>query len=471
MRDLDSYLATKEVISLKTIFRKQEDNYFLIELGNEPDWEYLDNTVFPGVSYIQPNYINEMYYLPDDPYYADQEINFENVNLPQSWNYTTGNSEILIAIIDSGIRFQHPDLQNNVYINEAEIADDGIDNDLNGYIDDWHGWDFTDAPGLSDIALGDFLEQDNDPSDDISHGTHIAGIIGADTNNGLGVSGICWNIKMLIIRAGFLTTSGIGFLQDDDAAAGIIYAADMGADVINISWGDENYSPIIEDACQYALNRGTIIVASSGNNFDYGLMYPAKLSSTIAVGAVDRYLDKAEFSCYGPELDIVAPGVNILSTFGDEDLNPYYEQSGTSMSAPFVSAALGLLFSVENGLNFNQIKARLHATAIDLGEEGFDIEYGSGLIDIHSFLTESSSLEISLDLPADFSGHSASFDIIGTVAADNFSRYNVMYSTEIDPTIADWYDVTYPHSNTPLSYQNEVFNDVIAHFDVDGLTR
>lgn len=471
LQDLDNYLSTQGLVSLKPILNKQENNYFLIKLSAEPDWDYLRNIDFPGVRYIQPNYINEMHYIPNDPHYEDQEINYENVNLPQTWNYTTGNPEILIAIIDSGLHFQHPDLQNNVYINQAEIPDDGIDNDLNGYIDDWRGWDFTDAPGLSDIALGDFLEQDNDPSDDINHGTHIAGIIGADTNNGIGVSGICWDIDMLIIRAGFLTTSGIGFLQDDDAAAGVIYAADMGADVINISWGDENYSPIIADACQYALDKGSIIVASSGNNFAYGLMYPAKLASTIAVGSVDRYLDKAEFSCYGPELDIVAPGVNIFSTFGEDEENPYYPQSGTSMSAPFVSAALGLLFSVESGLTFNQVKSRLHATAIDLGEEGFDNEHGSGLIDIHSLLTESTTLEINIDLPADFSGHSTGFDLIGTVTADNFSRYNVMYTTDIDPTIADWYDVTYPHSNTPVSYQQEVFNDVIAHFDVEGLTE
>ncbi len=469
LRDLDNYLSNKGVIAVKSILSRQENKYFLIETESEPDWDFLMSANFPGVSYIQPNYINQMHFIPNDQYYYDQQINFDNINLPQAWNYTTGNAEILIAIIDSGIHFQHPDLQNNIYINTAEIPDDNIDNDNNGYIDDWHGWDFTDAPNLSDIALGDYLEQDNDPADDINHGTHIAGIIAADTNNDQGISGICWNIEMLIIRAGFLTTSGTGFLQDDDAAAGIIYAADMGADVINISWGDENYSPIIEDACEYALSQGSIIVASSGNNYVYGLMYPAKLSSTIAVGSVDKFMDKAEFSSYGPELDVVAPGVNVLSTYSGEGDNLYFEQSGTSMSAPFVSAALGLLFSETSGMNFNEVKSHLHSTAIDLGEEGYDVEYGSGLIDVHALLNLTSTLEIEIALPADFSGHSCGFDLIGTVAADNFSRYNVMYSTTVDPTISDWYDINYPHSNIPVNYQDEVFDDVIAHFDVEGL--
>ena len=151
-------------------------------------------------------------------------------------NITTGSEHVLVAVVDSGINLEHPDLQANIFINHAEIPDNGIDDDGNGYIDDWIGWDFADAPELAEIALGDYLDQDNDPDDENYHGTHVAGIIGAVGNNGIGVCGVNWNVKLLAVRAGFRTTDSAGFLQDDDAAAAIIYAADMGAQVINLSW-------------------------------------------------------------------------------------------------------------------------------------------------------------------------------------------------------------------------------------------
>jgi len=471
LTDVDEFLDDNGIVSIRSIFNRESDRYFIVDLETEPNWSSIKNTSFDGINYIQPNYINTFYFIPNDPNYYEQNINYENIKLPEAWNYTTGNEEILIAIIDSGIHFDHPDLQDNIYTNENEIPDDGLDNDNNGYVDDWRGWDFVDAPELFDIALGDFTDQDNDPSDDINHGTHVSGTIGASTNNGIGVSGVCWNIKMLTVRAGFLTSSGSGFLQDDDAAAGIIYAADMGADIINISWGDENYSPIIADACEYALNRGSIVVASAGNTYGPGLMYPAKLSSTISVGSVDKLLNRANFSSYGPDLDIVAPGVNILSTYDNEDEYTYSEQSGTSMSAPFVSAALGLLFSVESGLTFSEVKARLHASATDIGEAGTDNEFGSGLLNVYSLLTNNAELDIEINYPINLSGHHESFDIIGTVSSDNLSRYNVMFCLGDDPTISEWFDVNYPHGNVPTSYTNEVHDDIIAHFDVEGLSE
>jgi len=144
--DVDEFLTENGVISIRSILKRDPDRYFIVNLETEPDWSFLNNTSFEGINYIQPNYINTLYFIPDDPYYYDQNINYENIMIPEAWNYTTGSDEIIIAIIDSGIHFDHPDLQENVFINETEIPDDDVDNDNNGYVDDWRGWDFVDAP-------------------------------------------------------------------------------------------------------------------------------------------------------------------------------------------------------------------------------------------------------------------------------------------------------------------------------------
>ncbi|MCK5050088.1 MAG: S8 family serine peptidase, partial [Candidatus Cloacimonetes bacterium] len=228
LESFDNFLADRGINNLKSILPKSDNKYFIATFPSDINWNNIKNYQFDGIEYFQPNYLNEFYLYPNDPEFPNQQVHLDNCNIPQSWDYTVGNEQIIVGIVDSGLHFDHPDLQNNIFINQNEIPDDGIDNDDNGYIDDVHGWDFVDAPELSSIALGDYLEQDNDPDDELNHGTHVAGIISADTNNEEGVSGISWNSKLLIVRSGFKTMSG-GYLQDDDAAAGIIYAADMGA--------------------------------------------------------------------------------------------------------------------------------------------------------------------------------------------------------------------------------------------------
>lgn len=465
--ELDAFLSSKQSSSIKSITKKAENQFFVVKVQSSFSREEILNLDFPGVEYIQPNYLNSFYDLPDDPLYQEQERMLELARIPAAWNVSLGNSEIVVALVDSGIHFDHPDLQNNIFINEGEIPDDGIDNDNNGYIDDWRGWDFVDAPELYDLAEGDFLDQDNDATDEISHGTHLAGIIAADTDNGEGVSGINWFSSLLPIRAGF-NTGGSGYLQDDDAAAAIIYAADMGADVINLSWGDTSYSPIIADACSYAYNKGSILVASSGNTYQIGIMYPARLSTTIAVGAVDKFSNIASFSSYGPELDIMAPGVNILSTYSPDGADLYKLQSGTSMAAPFVSGSIAQLLNMEPNLDFHEVKARLQFTAKDLGDPGYDNFYGSGLLDTYALLTSSDQPVIEVSYPADFSGINSNIDLMGRVTSPDFSKYCVMYTVKENPVGLDWKDIT-TQENTPVYYYAEVYDDIIAHLNIDGL--
>jgi subtilisin family serine protease len=294
----DAYLDDLQAFSVSPIQGMPDNHWFSASLAVEPDWSNIRNNppTFEGIEVIQPNYLSKLLVTPNDPWYSLQQLNL--VSLPQAWNYTTGSSMVVVAIIDSGMLTDHPDLIANIYTNPLEIPNNGIDDDHNGYIDDYMGWDFVDAPELADIAVGDYVGQDNNVTDENFHGTHVSGIIGAVANNGIGISGVCWNIKLLPVRAGFKTTGGGGYLQDDDAAAAIIYAADMGASVMNLSWGDTAYSAIIADACSYAYTHGVSIVASAGNEPGPNLVYPAKLACTISVGAIDPYKTLAGFSSY-----------------------------------------------------------------------------------------------------------------------------------------------------------------------------
>ncbi|MCD4651576.1 MAG: S8 family serine peptidase [Candidatus Cloacimonetes bacterium] len=465
LQKFDSFLTTFGVKSVEAILPFEDNRYFRVNLEIEPDWKTLlsGKQSFFGIEYFQPNYINKMHTVtPTDPYYVNQNLSL--VNLPEAWEITTGNSQIIVAIIDSGCLFDHPDLQNNFFINETELNGvEGVDDDNNGYIDDFRGWDFSDAPELHDIALGDYMDQDNDATDENNHGTHVAGIIGADTNNQEGIAGICFDIRMLTIRAGFRTTEGYGYLQDDDCAASIVYAADSGADVINMSWGDNNYSQIIADACQYAYDQGSIMVASAGNNPVAGISYPSRLATVISVGAVDDYLNLTGFSSFGPNLDLVAPGQQILSTYASDSENLYFEQSGTSTAAPFVAGAVALLLSARPGLSYQEIRASLLTTAIDLGQPGFDNFYGNGLLDVYALLQITSVPQLEITYPTDFLGLSGSFQITGTADTENFFRYSLMYSNNEFPEEVDWRDV-YTHSNIPSFHYDSVVDGLLADF-------
>ncbi len=451
--------------SIKKLFPK-DDRYFCVRFYDDLDWNDLTKKAknIEEIEYIQPNYVNKMHFYPNDPRYENQFLDM--VNAEQSWDITTGSNSIIIAIIDSGCHFEHEDLQGNILINSGEIADNGIDDDDNGYVDDWRGWDFSDAPELSEVALGDYLDQDNDAEDENNHGTHVAGIIGADSDNSIGITGICHNTSMLIVRAGFRTTQGTGYLQDDDCASAIVYAANMGANLINISWGDQTHSQIIDDACQYAYDHGTIIVASAGNDPQPGISFPARLATTISVGAVDEDMNLGGFSSYGPEMDIVAPGSQIISTYSvDDPATMYHEMSGTSMAAPFVTGALGLLLSENPGISFDEAKSRLYSSAYNLGPVGFDNYFGMGMLDIEALLTVSTIPLVEITSPDDRTGFANSFDIVGTVDAEDFFRYSVMYTSSEMPEQIDWKNVE-NHETTPLFYTENVVNGVLATFNL-----
>lgn len=458
----DGYLSQYGVKRVKPMKGMPDERYFKVDLSQMPDLHQIKNQSFAGIEYIEPNYLRKLHSVPNDPLFPRQLLHLSSI--PQAWAYTTGSQQIIVAVIDSGLLIDHPDIAANVYINTNEIPDSGVDDDGNGYIDDWCGWDFVDAPEMAHVALGDFVDQDNDVTDENFHGTHVSGIIGAIGNNSLGISGVAWNVRIMPLRAGFRTIDA-GYLQDDDAAAAIIYAADNGAHVINMSWGDPNYSAIIADACDYAYEKGVVLVASSGNDGARGLSYPAKLSNVISVGSVNHAKVVSTFSSVGPQLDLVAPGEAILSTYKTTPDELYMEMSGTSMSAPMVSGSIALLLSLVPGLTPAEVRARLLSSTDDINTPGYDNSSGHGLLNTRKLLENLDPPFVKIDYPLDQSGISGTTEFRGSVYGSDFARYTLMYLPLSATGQVSWKD-TQEHTPQPTYHNVEIHDDVLGIFHI-----
>lgn len=271
----------------------------------------------PDVEWAEPNYLRHAYAIPNDAFFDEawglnntgQVINGTNgiddadIDATEAWDITTGNTSIIIAVIDSGIDYNHPDLKDNIWINEVELNGvDGEDDDNNGYIDDIRGWNFAD--------------NNNNPMDSNSHGTHVAGIIGAGGDNATGISGVCWNVKIMPLK--FLDPLGVGLVSDEVEA--IEYAIDNGAHIINASFGDPGFSNQEQEAIGEAQYAGILFVTAAGNegeHIDSYPIYPAAytLDNILSVTASNQNDELPYWANYGPVgVDVAAPGVNIYST-------------------------------------------------------------------------------------------------------------------------------------------------------------
>lgn len=313
-----------------------------------------------AVRWIEPNGIvhavEEM--TPNDNYYLAQQWALPKMGLPYAWRFTRGMAAPL-AVIDSGIDLDHVDLASRLWRNVDEAGGNGIDDDGNGFVDDVAGWDF----------VGD----DPNPDDPYWHGTHVAGIAGAATNNAIGIAGVTWETPLMAVRV--LNADGIG--QWDDVAAGILYAAANGARVLNLSLGGDGTSSTITAAITYARAHGCLVVAAAGNSGG-SVLFPARMAEVIAVGATDEEDVVWENSNRGPELDLVAPGVEILSTFPG---SRYAEATGTSMAAPHVSGVAALIWGQGPALTAEELTGLLQRTAVDIGPTGWDSFSGWGRVD------------------------------------------------------------------------------------------
>jgi subtilisin family serine protease len=291
----------------------------------------------PMVAYAEPNYVVTAFDLiPDDPRFPeewalDNDLDTD-IDAAEAWEYTQGSADVTVAVVDSGVAYDHPDLAPNLWVNQSETVETpegrGVDDDGNGYVDDSIGWDWVEDDGI--------------PTDPHGHGTHVAGTIGARGNDGFGVAGVSWDVGLMPLRA--LDSTGSGTIAD--VASAFTYAGEMGADIVNASLGGAGYSNTLRAAIEGA--PGTLFVVAAGNSSsdnDTTPNYPCNYGSSnlICVAATDETGELTWFSSYGATMvDLAAPGEAILST---KPGGAFTTASGTSMATPHVSGVAALLLA------------------------------------------------------------------------------------------------------------------------------
>lgn len=389
------------------------DNLYVVKFPQTKSMKGIQNLLsdHPEIEYAEPNFIyeivkpvsktddiqglissysdvNEEYnYTPMDPKFGQLwglQNTGENdpgrtpgvvgadIDMMKAWEITKGDRAVRIAVIDTGIDYNHPDLRNQMWTNEAELNGlDGVDDDGNGYVDDIHGYDFA--------------SNDGDPLDGNSHGTHCAGTIGAEHND-LGVAGIMADVEFVAVK--FLSDSGSG--TTEAAIKAIDYATKLNVDIMSNSWGGGGRSEALKEAIERANDKGIIFTAAAGNSStdnDTRPHYPSnyEVENVISVAATTSSDDLASFSCYGRNtVHIAAPGHNILSTVKN---GKYSSFSGTSMATPHVTGAIGLLLAQEGRLPASEVKERVMMTSEPLSSlRGKTIN--SGRLNAYNLLTD-----------------------------------------------------------------------------------
>jgi len=442
----------------------------------------------PLVEYAEPNYIVSItledaearrQHIPNDEHFsklwglhntgqkdpAGQEgVEDVDIDAPEAWDITMGSEDIIVAIIDTGIDYTHTDLAANIWTNTGETDGNNIDDDNNGFVDDIHGYDFANGDG--------------DPIDDHGHGTHVAGTIVAVGDNEIGVIGVAPKVKVMGIK--FLGPMGSGSISD--AVLGIDYATQMGAHILNNSWGGGGFSQALYDAIENANAKNIVFTAAAGNrtqNNDNRAHYPSSYENTnvIAVAAYNNQDILADFSSYGPTtVHVAAPGDAIFSTVLD---NEYGAFRGTSMATPHVSGIVALLLSEEPNLTPAEVKARLVSTSIVVPQfrrqviaEGRVNAYNA-LMNIEPPSKEPQGLsweEVAhaISTPHDYGSNVDSVWTITHAGAtyirvhfskfDTEERYDIVRITDKDGNVADRIDGTYGDALWSYSVPGDTIN-------------
>ena len=409
--------------------------------------------------------------LANDPYMSskgswgqdfDDQWALKRINMPAN----PPMAPVIVAVIDSGIDYYHPDLKSETIWRNTKEQPNGIDDDKNGYVDDLIGWNFVD--------------NDNTPWDHSGHGTHTAGIIAAATGNGKGVAGVNPNAKIMPLRA--MNFYGRG--RSIQVTAAIYYAVQNGARVINMSLGSEGISKAEEQAIQYAIKKGVVVVVAAGNSaVDASTFGPAGIDGVITVTSTDVNDVRPLYANYGTTVEIAAPGDDVLSlrarrtdfmmVDGPEDYEPgegvvgadkaYYRATGTSFAAPFVSGVASLVIAKNPGLTGEQVQRMLLQSARDVGTPGWDHLTGYGLVDASAalnadpnFFIESRIESVKLEQP----GGKYVMRVTGTSDANDFKRAWIEIGKGEDP--ASWTKVV-------NKVKSSVRNGTVGEFGIDIL--
>ncbi|MCX7736105.1 MAG: S8 family serine peptidase [Candidatus Kapabacteria bacterium] len=348
-----NYSAIDEIENLRRIA------YIDYEKDINPIYAARKLSSYDFIEYAEPYPIHKLVTVPNDALVFEQYY-LDTIKVFDAWNYADTSQIINVGIIDTGIDYDHEDLAENIFNNPGEIGLDSlgrdkssnnIDDDNNGFIDDWRGWDFVSS---------DSSGQDNDPKPGHIHGTHVGGIIGASINNGIGIAGIANKVRLIPVKIGsdnpFSTSIENGY-------EAILYAAGVGADIINCSWGSGSKGQAEAEIIKTVVNSGVVIVAAAGNNGSNTPFFPASYDGVMSVAAVDRRDKKAYFSNYDKSVDISAPGVAILSSVPKNDYN-YLD--GTSFASPITAGVATLLRAKKKGYTNIQLIEHLKVTSTNI---------------------------------------------------------------------------------------------------------
>ncbi len=361
------------------------------------------------VEYAGLNYRVQATDTPNDTYFANQwALQTGFLDAPSAWTTHHGTGTVTVAVIDSGVDLDHPDLQANIT----------------------SGWDFVDDDSL--------------PDDEFGHGTHVAGIIAAVGNNGIGVSGVSWGARIMPVRA--LDSYGSGTISD--VASAIYYAVDNGARVINMSLGAPGTSypctgfEVVRDAMQYALNHDVLVVVSAGNESASAVSCPAAYDQAVAVAATNSSDTLAYYSNFGPRLDIAAPGSSIFSTLRG---GSYGYMSGTSMAAPHVAGLAALIWSYTPSLSRSQVQELIQTSADDLGSPGWDEQYGYGRINAANVFRLMAPQATGVYLPDSGGLGGSTTDTYTTVTITTHNPKTITWSASLVPAVS-WVEIVPPTS-------------------------
>lgn len=379
-----------------------------------------------GVAFAEADYALGVDAIPNDPSFGSLwGLNNTgqsggtpdaDIDAPEAWDIARGTGQHVVAVIDTGVDYTHPDLAANMWRNPGETAGDGVDNDGNGIVDDVFG--------------ADFANNDGNPMDDNGHGTHCAGTIGGVGDNGVGVTGVAWTTRIMALK--FLTSSGSG--STSNAIRCIDYAISKGASILSNSWGGGGYSSTLEQAIVRARNAGAIFVAAAGNsgvNTDSTANYPSNyaVDNVVSVAAVDRNNNLASFSNYGANtVDLGAPGVSILSTTPN---NTYSTYSGTSMATPHVAGAIAVFWDKNPTLTYTQVIQKLLASVDQIPSLAGKTVSG-GKLNLLNFLNSVSPPASPPPPPAaDVTGARVTSAVFTGQAANTFDRVRLTFNEAI----------------------------------------
>lgn len=502
INSIDKLNKKYNLFEIEQLFNNQKSKFFknIFKLNFYEDAdilkiaeEYNKNSF---VEFAEPNYYYETYQVSNDPYFGvqwslnnfgqgyptdgriDSPGEFDcDIDAPEAWDLTTGDPNVTVAVVDTGIDYEHEDIRDNIWINSKEDINnngkfdnwpswrkkdgvsgdiDNIDNDQNGYTDDVIGYDFV---------KGWDKKTDNNPKDDNGHGTHCAGIIAAVGNNKKGISGVNWNCRIMTIKSTNRRAAGCS----EGIASGITYAVENEADIISLSLGGPN-SKLMRNSIEYADKNGITLIAAAGNfNTDLTVYpsYPANLENVICIGATDSSNKKAIFSSYGLTVDVSAPGVDILSLRAKNTDssgsgtnivdNEYYIMSGTSMAAPHVAGVAALILSIKPDLDPSEVKTILKSSTDPIIDSS--VHMGTGVINAFKAVKKTNQVQANIDFSKKINEIKGSIDIYGDAYGENFSRYSLEYGQGLKP-------------NSWIELQNsthEIKNNLLSRWNTSSL--